>query len=139
MKKTETNPDEIWIAVYPDLKTRKCKRPDPGIKTLFWIRKTFRQKANPHTDLFDYGVFSPDLVPFTIREGSFECIEIRDHFRTLGCGNHCSILFRVADKHGVTRSFFGLGQQEAGIVEIIRLLKELAPYEDWENHDKRQQ
>ena len=124
-----------WTAVGPDLNMKESK-PRVDKNTLFWICKELRQRIPGEADLYDYKLFSGAMLPFELKEGNFVCTEISDKYVKTGCGNHCSVFFKISDQKTV-RAFFGIGQNEEGIVQIAKLLRELAPFENWERYDKK--
>jgi hypothetical protein len=124
-----------WTAVGPYLNMKESK-PLVDKNTLFWICKELRQRIPGEADLYDYKLFSGALLPFELKEGNFVCTETRDRYVKTGCGNHCSVFFKISDQK-TERAFYGLGQNEEGIIQIAKLLRKLAPFENWERYDKK--
>ena len=134
MKKNQSKAD-CWISVSLDLKTKEFVKPVLDVNVLIWIHKYYGWQWDAFTSMYKYEIFSSELQPIQLSEGNFTCTVLEDYCKSIGCGNHYSIKFGIIDRKNVLRMGFGLGQQEQGIIETIKLLRELANYEDWAQYD----
>lgn len=134
MKKSNQKMD-LWISISKDLKKKYFDKPIKSKNALIWIHKYFDRQYDANVSLFKYELFSSDLEPTQLREGNFTCTALSDYCKSVGCGNHYSIRFDIIDQKNKSRSFFGFGQEEDGIIKIIIFLRDLAKYDDWVEFD----
>jgi hypothetical protein len=133
----DQNTRDYWISLSYDLKPQKYFKPVQDSQVFIWIHKYFDRYWDADTPMFKYEIFSSELSPIQLGEGNFTCTELEDFCKSIGCGNHYSIKFGIIDKKNELRVGYGIGQQENGIIETIKLLRELASYEDWEDYYKK--
>jgi len=131
------NGTECWIALTHDLKAKEYTKPIQDSNVFIWIHKYFGWQWDAYTTMFKYDIFSSVLKPIQLQEGNFTCTVLEDHCMPRGCGNFYSIKFGITDKNNELRTGNGLGQQIEGIVETIKLMSEIAIYEDWVHYDLR--
>ena len=127
----------IWITLSRNLKPKEYSKPVPDNNVYIWIHKYFEYNWGDNTPMYKYELFSSELKPIQLIEGNFTCTMLEDHCISRGCGNFYSIKFGIIDKNNVLRTGNGLGQQEEGIIETIKLMREIARYEDWAHYDLR--
>lgn len=136
MKRSQ-NKSDCWIAVSQDLKAKEYAKPIQDNNVLVWIHKYFGWQWDAYTPMFKYDIFSSELKPIQLQVGNFTCTVLEDNCMPRGCGNFYSIKFGIIDKNNDLRTGNGLGQQIDGILETIKLMREIAKYEDWGHYDLR--
>ncbi len=131
------NISDCWIAVSHDLEPKEYTKPILDDNVFVWIHKYFGWQWDAYTPMFKYDIFSLELKPIHLQVGNFTCNLLEDYCLSSGCGNFYSIKFGITDKNNELRTGNGLGQQEEGIIEIVKLMREIAKYEDWVHYDLR--
>jgi len=127
--------DEEWFSIKRNLHTDRYDNPNVDEQFIYWIKKTFNYRYSSDVILFKYELFTPNLLPTTLKSGNFTCLKIYDGCQSIGCGVFSFICFDVSDENGVCRTLKWGRQGIEDIVRIFGFMKSLNCYQDWKDRD----
>ncbi|MCX6244646.1 MAG: hypothetical protein NTU98_08065 [Bacteroidetes bacterium] len=123
----------FWFSVTMDLKTKRINEiTDRKEKFLYWVKKTYA----PKDDLcwYNYELYDSEIKPTQLKEGSFTCVKIYEIVPKDG-GDNYWFGFEIVDANNVTCKKGLMCKGEKGIIEVIKMMRKAANYENWATYD----
>jgi hypothetical protein len=137
--KSQNQEKDTWISVYKGYQQgKRYEAPFKDPEIILWIKKSFSHRYSPDALVFKYELYSTSLFFIDPRAGNFTCVKMTDYFRSAGCGVYSYICCEILDESDDSRQFCWLrnGPEDLAIFGIIRFLKSLRCFTDWQDYEK---
>lgn len=130
-----------WYAIYEDDTYNEFTEPSTSIRCSFWVCEipTGKEYKTSNGNVWDnnyYKFFDKELNEIQLNFSGWKILKICDEeHKTI----YSKFIIRISDPKNQVKSNFDTSTTIYGVMQVIKLLREMSKFESWENYELHKQ